>query len=87
MTVDDVRLDPKTTDARLQQVISQIVQIINEGSYEQKTYSNAPTASSSGFEGETRNVVTGATFRQYKYAGGFWWYTDATVTNGWTKLT
>ena len=86
MVVEDIILG-KDVDPRIRRLFDQIVQILNEGQYEQKTYANAPTVSSPGFEGETRNVITGATFTQYKYAGGFWWYSDATVASGWSKQT
>ena len=85
MTVDDFKL-PKDINPRIQQMLAQIVQILNEGLYEQKSFAQPPLASSSGFEGETRNVVTGGVFRAYKYASGFWWYSDATVASGWSKV-
>ena len=85
MIIDDVVLG-KNVDPRIKRLLDQIVQILNEGQYEQKTFANAPTTSSPGFEGETRNVITGSVFTQYKYASGSWWYSDATVSNGWSKL-
>ena len=73
MIVDDIKLDKSKTDPRLMQMLQQIVEILNSGSYEEKTYTSAPTAGSPGFEGETRRVITGATFKVYKYYNGNWY--------------
>lgn len=74
MIVDDIKLSKRKTDPRLMQIISQVVEIINGGLYESKTFTSAPTSSSPGFEGETRVVKTGVTVRIYRYLSGAWYY-------------
>ena len=75
MKITDYKL-PKTVDARVRLTLQEMVQIINDGEYEQKTVTSAPTAATPGYEGETQVVVTGATMRVYKYASSKWWYSD-----------
>ncbi len=81
MQVQDFSL-PKTVDARLRQMMDDVLQILNDGEYEFKIVSSAPAADSPGFQGEVRHVLSGATMRKYIYASGNWYYTDA-----YTKLT
>jgi len=73
MIVDDIKLK-HGTDPRLRQVLSQVVEILNTGSYEQKVYTSAPSAGDPGFEGEVRKVKTGAVVREYTYIDGNWYY-------------
>jgi len=75
--VSDIKLNKQTTDPRLLQMLQEMVEILNEGAYEEKSYTSVPTASSPGFEGETRRVITGATFKVYKYHGGSWYSSQA----------
>ena len=84
--VSDIKLNKQDASPRLQQVISEIVEILNQDGYQRKTYSSAPTSTSPGFEGEKRTVIEGVTLTEYKYNGGQWWYSDATVVTGWSKL-
>ncbi len=79
MIVDDIKLSKKNTDPRLMQMLTQVVEILNTGSYEQKIYVSAPTASSPGFDGEVRVVRTGAVVKTYKFISGAWYY-SATYT-------
>jgi len=71
--VSDIKLSKIKTDPRLMQMLQEIVEILNQGAYEEKTYTAAPVAGEVGFEGETRRVLTGATFKVYKYHGGNWY--------------
>jgi len=75
--VSDIKLSKEKTDPRLMQIIKEVVAILNEGGYEEKAYTSAPTASDPGFEGETRRVITGATFKVYKYYNGNWYSSQA----------
>ena len=85
--IDDIRLDPSKTDPRIQQIITQIIDIINTGGYQQPTYAQAPLAGDPGFEGEVRNVLIGAVMKEYKYISGNWYKSDATVSGGWSVVT
>ena len=87
MQIDDIKLDKKKTDPRLMQIIDQAVEIINQGLYEQKTYSQPPASGDPGFEGEVRNCISGSTMQVCKYVNGQWWASDATVPTGWSLIT
>lgn len=75
MRIEDYKI-PKTVDPRVRQMLQEIVDVLNDGGYENKVHTSTPSSSSPGFEGENRFVVTGATMREYKHANGSWWYTD-----------
>jgi hypothetical protein len=75
--VSDIKLNKTKTDPRLMQMLQEMVAILNEGGYEEKSYTSSPTASDPGFEGETRRVITGATFKVYKYYNGSWYSSQA----------
>ena len=76
-TVSDIKLKKVTTDPRLIQMFQEIVAILNEGGYEEKIYSQAPTTGSPGFPGEVRIVITGAVVKTYKYVNGSWYSSQA----------
>ncbi len=73
MFVDDIKLTKQDASPRLQQLIMEIVQILNEDGYQRRIYATAPQADSTGFEGEKRVVQVGSTLREYVYANGKWW--------------
>ena len=67
--VGDFKLRKRDASPRVQQIIADIVQILNEDGYQRKIYAAAPTSSSPGYEGEKRLVRVGATLREYVYEG------------------
>lgn len=71
--VSDIKLK-KDVNVRVRQMLKEITDILNEGGYEEKIYTTAPSSTDPGFEGETRLVKTGATVRVYKYISSSWWY-------------
>lgn len=77
MLVTDIKLGKKDVSPRVQQVLSEIIEILNEDGYQRKKYAQAPTSASAGVEGEKRIVQTGANFWDYAYASGSWWYSSA----------
>ena len=77
MRVEDIKLKKTTTDPRLMQILSQMIQIMNEGLYEQKVFTTVPGASDPGFEGEVRKVLTGSTLREYVYVSGNWYSSES----------
>jgi hypothetical protein len=56
--------------------LSEIIEILNESGYQDKTYTATPAATDPGFDGEERNILSGATLRSYKYVDSGWWYSD-----------
>ena len=62
MRVIDYKL-PKTVDSRVRNMLDEIRQILNDGEYEAKVVSSAPSAGDPGTEGETR-FRTSREFRQ-----------------------
>lgn len=84
--VGDFKLRKRDVSPRLQQIIADIIQILNEDGYQRKIYSAAPTSSSPGYEGEKRLVRVGATLREYVYEGAAWWKSDNTATTGWSQV-
>jgi hypothetical protein len=85
--INDYKLKKEDASPRVQIVLSEIIEILNNGGYQEKRYTAAPTASDPGFEGEVRNVITGSVFTVYKYQSGSWWKSDGTAASGWTQVT
>ena len=84
--VDDIII-PRNIAPQVRDMLEQMTGILNEGGYEIRTYSNAPTAGSAGFNGEERNVITGAVLTVYRYVSGNWYKSDATALSGWSVVT
>ena len=84
--VSDVKLNKQDASPRLQQLITEMVEILNQGGYQEKVYTAIPSVGDPGFEGEVRNCITGATLTVCKYLNGQWWKSDATALTGWSVV-
>ena len=84
--VNDYKLNKADASPRLQQLLREMIDILNNDGYQRKVYTSAPTSGSPGIEGEKRVVVSGATLREYMYANGQWWKSDPAETSGWSAV-
>ena len=79
MKFSDIPL-PDSVENELKDALYELRLILNNGKYQLAKYAVAPTASTSGQEGEVRWVIEGVDARLYIHDGTSWWKSPYTYT-------